>query len=108
MANPSKEILSHVGQYITPDEWYELSQAVNAATNRHSYWTHPCGVPLLVRTLGICFCPLIYVAKKGNEKIRADVFASPVVQALNKKGVKVKDWNPRTKFSAGGLTIEVQ
>ena len=103
----SKDAMSRAAQYITPDEWSELARGVNAAIEKHSYWKHPCGVPLLFLTLGICFCPLIHVAVEGKKKTRAEVLALPVVGRLEKRGVRVKDWTPRTKFAAGGLTVEI-
>jgi len=100
----SKDQLTLVAKYVTPTEWAELAKLANDLSDKYSYVKHPCGLPLLICTLGVCFCPLIYLGQRVEPGVNADLAKLSIVGTLNKRGIGVS-WEPRRKFTFGGLTL---
>ena len=89
---------------MTATEWADLAIGANSASDRYSPNTHPCGVPLLLGTLGICFCPLCYLGLQVEPKVNEDLAKLPVVAKLNERGITLY-WMKKSKFDPGGLML---
>ncbi|CAD7944973.1 unnamed protein product [Amoebophrya sp. A120] len=100
----SQQTLDFTAKYVTPGEWADLAKSVNASIDKNGIWQNPLGVPLLLMTCGICFCPLVYIGMQVEGKVNADLQDLPVVLALRQRGIEVH-WRPKTKFDARGMRL---
>ena len=102
--NASARTLALVKPYLTAAEWHTLASECNALSKKHAAWSHPCGLPLLLCTMGICFCPLIYLACGTGQRVNDALAVSAIAVQLNARGI-ILYWVPTNKFEQGGLTL---
>ena len=98
----SEQGLATIAQYVSAPEWAQLAQGTNAAIERHHYQNKCCVMTAFKLTLGVCFCPMVYVGCKLSERVNNDVAALPVAQQLMARGFALK-WHGKTKLDIGGL-----
>ena len=98
----SKQGLATIAQYVSAPEWAQLAQGTNAAIEKHHYQNKCCVMTAFKLTLGLCFCPLVYVACQLPERVNNDVAGLPVAQQLAARGFALQ-WFNKTKLDAGGM-----
>ena len=97
-----KRNLATVAQYVSREEFRQLAEGVNSSIKKHHYCSKPCVICPFVATMGVCFCPLVYVGCQMEGRVNADMAKLPVAQTLNARGMSMY-WEPTTKFDAGGI-----
>lgn len=98
--NASARTLALVKPYLTAAEWHTLASECNALSKKHAAWSHPCGLPLLLCTAGICFCPLIYLACGTEQRVNDALAVSAIAAQLN--AASSSTGFPRTSSSRVG------
>eukprot|EP00937_MAST-01D_sp_MAST-1D-sp2_P006836 g6836.t1 len=100
----SKQQMATIARYVTAQEWQELAQATNKSIQKHHICNSCCAMFPMYVTLGVCFCPLIYVAMKTKGRIHKDLAELPVVRQMGSRGISLR-WVPKSDFDAGGLVL---
>ncbi len=85
MTQSSRDCLSIALRYITADEWADLARQINILSRKHG--AGPLEFWILVGTMGICCCPLIYKACQTNEKVNAELANLPITRTLMARGI---------------------
>ena len=105
----SKGGMEALARYVTADEWKEVATEANKANNRHHATTNPLVMGLLMATLGVCFCPLLFygcfVDMEG--KTNADIDMLPITQKLKKRGITLHFSPMKNKFDLGGMSCMI-
>ena len=73
-------------------------------SDKYSYAKHPCGLPLILGTCGLCFCPIIYLGMQVESGVNEDLAKLPLVGKLKDRGIGFS-WEAKRKFTVGGLTL---
>ena len=69
-----------------------MATATNAAIYKHHYCGGKCccaGLPMAV-TLGLCFCPVLYVGCTMKRNVNAEIAKLPEVQQLQDRGITLE------------------
>ena len=102
----SVEAMVLISRFVSPEEWAALSTGVNESIRRHHYCSSPLAMTPMFCTLGLCFCPMLYVACGMSERVTADMEQLPVTKALNARGIALY-WTSMRKFHPGGITFHI-
>jgi hypothetical protein len=106
MTQASKAQMAQAAKYVNDNEWAELAQAINSSSVKHGVFSNPVAMGCLFGTCGICFCPVIYIGMQTEGKVNADIAELQITQKLKERGI-ILQWEPRTKFTAGGLHVTI-
>ena len=85
MTQSSRDCLSMALRHVTADEWADLARQINILSRKHG--AGPLEFWILVGTLGICCCPLLYKACQTNQKVNAELANLPIARTLNARGI---------------------
>lgn len=102
----SETQMAAISRFVSPEEWRELAEGVNRSIDRHHYRSNTCALAPMFLTLGLCFCPLVYVACNMGTKVNDDMENMRVTKALNSRGIALY-WTSTTKVHLGGVTFRI-